>query len=40
MFGSSHHQSPAATITEVEEDVDGGPPKGAVGIFGSSHHQS
>jgi hypothetical protein len=28
-----------AATTNVE-DVDGGPPRGDVGIFGNSHHQS
>jgi hypothetical protein len=28
----------AVATTEVEEDVDGGPPGGAASIPGSSHH--
>jgi hypothetical protein len=31
---------PAAATTEAEEDVDGGPPGGAVGISDSGHHRS
>jgi hypothetical protein len=29
---------PVAVTTKVEEDVDGGPPGGAIGISGSGHH--
>jgi hypothetical protein len=31
---------PTAATTEVKEDIDGGPPGGAVGIPGISHHRS
>jgi hypothetical protein len=31
---------PVAATTEVEDDVNGGPPGGAVGISGSDHHRS
>jgi hypothetical protein len=30
---------PTASTTEVEEDVDGGPPRGAAGGSGSVHHR-
>jgi hypothetical protein len=40
MSDSSHHRSLVAAITEVEEDVDDKPPRGAVGIPDSSHHRS
>jgi hypothetical protein len=30
----------AVATTEAKEDVDGGPPGGASGMSGSSHHQS
>jgi hypothetical protein len=32
MSGGSHHRSPAATITEVEEDIDGRP-LGVLSVF-------
>jgi hypothetical protein len=31
---------PEGATTEYVEDIDGGPPGGAVGIFNSGHHRS